>query len=470
MKRFLLIACITLAILVLSVGLVWLRLRADKPERLIARLESAKGTERQDILLRLSLSRGDVIATLLHAFDRAAAPAFRAELLDLALKRNLREPDERVESLVRKALTDKAAEPRRAAAYGLVAYGNPKQQLALADAVRDADPPVRRHAYALFASGGYGPNNRGAFGLLPAEQLTNLIAACVEKMKTETDPEMAFLARSVVGREITIRCEEAAQALLSADVSKAKALIEGALVLDPENQQAQVRLARLYLATGDSTAAVAAARQYAALIETPRLSKAPVIDGDPSDEVWREGYTTERFYHTTSTYVAKPTTGKSRCHVGHRDGMIYVAMLGFEDDLDQLVVKHKDRDGDIWFDDCVELIFSPDCSEKDFIQFIINPAGTVMDQRSGDKTANFKCEHKAGVFKERGYWAVEFAIEAKELTPTPVTTGTVWAVNFFRARIGAASEHSCIWPMYGYALRPGLYPLAIFKDAPGRGD
>ena len=83
--------------------------------------------------------------------------------------------------------------------------------------------------------------------------------------------------------------------------AQAESICLDVLLLDPENQQAQIRLVRLDLAAGDPKAAIAKARQYGALIEIPRLSRPPVIDGDPSDEVWREGFTADRFYHTTST-------------------------------------------------------------------------------------------------------------------------------------------------------------------------
>ena len=228
--------------------------------------------------------------------------------------------------------------------------------------------------------------------------------------------------------------------------------------------QAQVRLARLCLSTGDQKAALEIARKYKALIEIPHLSRAPVIDGDPTDNVWREAFTTERFFSSTSTCVAKPAGAKSRCYIGHCNGRIYVAMLGFEDDLNKLIVTKKNRDDDVYRDDCVELMFNPENSEKDYCQFDINPAGTLLDVRNGDFSASFKCDYKAGIFKDRGYWAVEFAIDASELTRAPINANTVWSLDFFRTRIGGGSETDAIWPTYGGSLRVGLYPLAVFKD------
>ena len=466
MKRFLVIAAIVLGVLGLSVGLIWLRLRADRPEALIARLASARGADRQELVLRLGLARGDVTAKLIDAFGAATAPAFRAELVDLIFRRNLREPDERLLALARKALTDGAPEVRRTAAYGLVVYGDAKSQRLLADRVADPDPQIRRQVYSLFAACSWQPEWRDAYKELSDKEREALVAACAARMKTEPDPETAFLARAVVGLEVSIRCENAMQALAAGDLPKAKSLMEGALALDPENKQAQARFARLHLSAGDPGAAVATARKYGALIEIPRLSKPPVIDGDPTDDVWREAYTADAFYLSTSSHVAKPASGKSRCHIGYRDGRIYIAMLGFEEDTDKLIITKKNRDDEVFRDDCVELLFNPENSEKDFVQFIINPLGTLQDIKNHDAKANFKCEAKAGVFKERGYWAAEFAIDVSELSPKPITAQTIWSFNAYRTRIGAASEQDGIWPTYGSSLRSGLYPLAVFKDAP----
>ena len=125
------------------------------------------------------------------------------------------------------------------------------------------------------------------------------------------------------------------------------------------------------------------AREYGGLIEVPQLSETPTIDGDPTDTVWAEAYTTDEFFMTTSRWAQKPMIGKSRCHIGHRDGKIYIAVIGYEDDLSKIIL--------------------------------------------------------------------------------PIKPGTIWSLNVFRVRIGAASEHGGIWPTFGWTQRLKLYPLAIFK-------
>ena len=470
MRRAVIVGAVIIGVLVVFVGLVWLRVSADRPERLIQKLRHAKGRKQEDLLVRLSLSRGDVMSHLSKAFrDSTEEPAFRADVLELLFKRSLRGTDASFEAVLGDALKDPADEVRRAAAKGLAQYGNESQQVALADCVGDPDPQVRRQAYMVFAASARRLRD-GAHGELSDQQREDLANACASQMTNESDPDLAYLARAVVGREAEVRCSEADRAFGEGDIADARELLNSALELDPENEQVRVRLMRHYLLVDDRATALKLGRQYGALIEVPRLSEAPAIDGDPSEQVWQEGYTTGKFYHTTSRYVAKETSGKSRFYLGHRDGTIYLAMLGFEDDLSKLSVRHKGRDSDVWRDDCVELIFDPDATGKGCIQFVINAGGAVFDQQNGNRAKNFSFQHGAGIHHDRGYWAVELAISAEEMTGKPLSAESIWAGNFFRARIGPASEHGCIWPAYGSALKSEAYPLLVFKDvetAPG---
>lgn len=150
-------------------------------------------------------------------------------------------------------------------------------------------------------------------------------------------------------------------------------------------------------------------------------------------------------------------------YIGHRDGTVYIAVLGYEDDLSKLVVRHKSRDGNIWLDDCVEIFFDPSNSETEVYQFIINPLGAMFDQYKGRRGENVLCEWKAKVFHDRGYWACEFSVAAKNLHKRTITGDSIWGINIVRARIGPASEHCQWWPTFGWAHRYHLFPLAVFE-------
>ena len=465
-KKGLIIAAAVLAVLVVCAILLALQFRSQSPESLLNQLARGKG-DREDIIMRLNVARGDTIGPMITALqDRTGPASFRADVLELLFKRSFRSPEQRIEDAVLEALKDPDPIIRRKAAYGLAVYAEDRLQVALVDSIDDPDPATRRQAYLVLGSSAHGRQKAdyGLWQLLSDEQKEKMIESCLEQAEKEQDPDMRLLARAVIGREIEIRGVNAVQALQTSDLDRAEQILRGALELDPENSQAQIRLVRFHLQTANREEALSLARQYGGLIEVPPLSESPVIDGDPTDAVWSEAYTTDKFYMTTSRWVPRPTKGESRACVGHRDGKLYVAILGYEDDLTKLIQAHTDRDGDVWRDDCVELVFDPDNTGKDFYQFVINPTGALWDCAPGfDSSKNYKCEYKASVFRDRGYWACEFAIDGKELDNHPIKPGTIWSLTLCRVRIGPASEHGSIWPLFGWTHRMELYPIAIFR-------
>ena len=445
-------------------ALILLHGRSRSPEALLAKLAAGKG-DRQDLIMRLNVARGDVVGPMLEALhDASADPTFRADVLELLLKRNFRAREERIEKALLAATRDDELLVRRKAVHGLSVYAEESLQVALIPSVSDPDPETRRHAYMVFAASTWHQDpEQGVWRLFAPAQKARLIDACLAQMKTEQDPQMQALARSVIGREIEIRGEKAKQALQASDVLQAEEILRGALKLDPEHPQAQIRLARFLLRHGDREDALRMARRYGAFFEVPRLSQPPQIDGDPTDAVWAEARTTDKFYQNTSRWIPQLAAGRSKACIGHRDGKIYIAVLGYEEDLTQLVQKHKSRDTDVWRDDCVEIIFDPANTERDMYQFVINPAGALFDQANRDTKKNFKCQYEAAIFPDRGYWACEFALDGRDLDNHPIRPGAMWSLNLFRTRIGGGSEQGAMWPTFGFSQRMDLYPIAVFK-------
>ena len=467
MKRILIMMAAIAGILGLFLAGYALRRQADDPAHLVARLRTAKESDRPELEMRINLARGDAVTPLARAFrDASAGAAFRVRVLDLIFKQYLREQDPVCSDVFAESLRDPSAEVRRAGARGLILYGDSSNHVALTASVTDPDPEVRRSAYSAFLLGGdFRMPAYRIFDLLSHEQRERLARDCRDQAKKESDPDLRLLAQGVVNREVEIRGFDALAAMDSAQVDKAKELLESALALDPQNDQARIRMARYYLAINDEAKALESARSMGMLLQIPRLASAPVIDGDPGDDAWKQAFTTDRFYLTTSRWFARPAQGKSRVYFGHRDGRIYIAMLGYESDLDALAAKIKNRDDPVWQDDCAELVFDPGNTGSENVQFAINSSGVLFDAKNHDTRANFPCEYKARVFPDRGYWAVEFSIDAKALSGSPLTARTIWSLNLFRTRIGGGSEQCSISPCYGRAHRMELFPLVVFTDA-----
>ena len=461
MKRGLIIGSVVVVVGLAAVFVLLSRLRSQSPEALLARLAEGRG-DREDLIMQINLARGDVVGPMLEALeDKEAPPSFRADVLELLFKKHFRSPEDRIKEALLRALEDPDTQVRRWAAYGFAVYMDDGERVVLVECLDDPDPAVRRQAYMVLAP--RLPERDTVWESLSAEQKEKMIETCLEQAKKEEAPEMRQLARAVISREIESRGGEATEALLKADVAGAEKILQGALALDPDNRLGQVRLIRFYLQAGKKEEALKLARQHGALFEIPELPEAPVIDGDPTDAVWSEAFTTEEFFMTTSRWVARHPKGRSRAHIGHRDGKIYIALLGYEDDMTKLARVHTDRDGEIYMDDCAEIVFDPEITGQDFYQFVVNLNGALLDIFSRDRSKNFKCEYKAQIFEGRGYWAVEFALDGKDLDNHVIEAGEMWALNVFRVRIGPASEHGGIWPLYGGTLYMHNYPLAVFQ-------
>lgn len=215
-----------------------------------------------------------------------------------------------------------------------------------------------------------------------------------------------FLARAVAGRRIAALIEEAIKAQQRAELDKAQGLIEAALALDPENHRARIRKARYHLALGELDKAIQTAEATDALLRIPLLPEAPVIDGDPTDQVWQSALTNKHnFYSTVSFWTGLVAQGKTKAYIGHHGGKLYVGMIGYEEELNKLTRKKKQRDTSVWQDDCIELIFDPRRTEKgpETYQFVINADNVIEDFKGSNNKLNFPFESGAQIFKDRGY-------------------------------------------------------------------
>jgi len=473
MRRFLTIAGLIAAILVVFFGLALWKIRANRPEVLLEKLRRGRG-DKEELKMKLKLSRGDIIPGMIAMYnDRSADLVFRADMLELLFSRYRRSSDQRILPVLREALASSETLLRRTAVTYFDMYGGVKEHLYLLDRLDDPDPQIRRQVLITFTSRGMGGRGmRGMRGrqdtfwpMLSDQQRKTLVENCSRKMRTEKDPDLRFLARAVVGREINFLCEKAYETVSTAEFEKGERLLKRALELDADNHQARIRMARHFLAAGMKKKALELAEKYNALLRIPLLKSVPTIDGDPTDRAWDGAfrYVDKPFYHTTSRWASKRVEGKTDFYIGHRDGTIYIAVLGYEEDLNKLTVRYKTRDSDVFKDDCVELFFDPGCSEKDVYQFIVNPIGALHDDssKSGARD-NFVCQRKAKIFHDRGYWAMEFAVAAKDLHDQTIAADSIWGINIIRARIGPASEHCAYWPTFGWAHRYHLLALAVF--------
>ncbi|MHC5055185.1 MAG: hypothetical protein ACYTKD_10770 [Planctomycetota bacterium] len=478
LRRMKVVAGVVAAVVVLFIGVVLVMQRLASPAHLVSRLRHAKGEEREELVMRLNLARGDVVTPMIAALeDTSGGAEFRAEMIELLFKKNARAADELIEKALRGALADSEPRVRAAAVYGFAVYMRGDKRLPVLDLIDDADPEVRRQVYMLLnyeeRRGRRHRHRRGPRGLWDlvsedsrADLKEKVLGATRRRATGETDVELRLLARAVVGREVDRLCDEAREAAQRSDVPRAEELFRSALELDPESHLAKVRFVRHVLAQGERDRALSLAEEYGALLRVPMLPSAPVIDGDPTDEVWGKAFSDALRYRSSSRWVSMPVEGRSEMRIGHRDGKIHVAVVAYEDDLTRLIVKHKTRDSDVWYDDCVQFMFDPANSARPAYHIIINAGGVCRDTHEYRRERNFEFDSAIAIFEDRGYWACELAVAASEFGDADITADSIWGMNIVRTRIGAAEQHIW-WPTYGRSTNFHLHPLAVFEFPEG---
>lgn len=481
MKLRLLIAAIVAVVLLAGGVALYLQLHSQEPAALLGELEQLHREQtdtadfkarREDLIMQINLCRGDVITPMIEDLgDASTPPAYRADLVELLAKRNSRSAEDRISQAVASAMKDRDAGVRNRTAYCLASFAKSNQQLVLTQSITDQDDNVRRQAYMVVMSA-YDPDD------LTAKQVDTLVRDCQGQMAKERDPEMKMLARSVLGRVIADRCEQASKAFQSGGLSKAQKILAEAIAMDEGNLMPKVRLVRMLFKSLQPAKALEMGRSFGCTFEVPQLSQAPKIDGDPNDPVWSTAMSTNNLYSTTSYTLQRLSEGKSKVMMGHKDGMLYVCVINWEEHLEKLAMRQKTRDSEVCTDDCAEFIFDPPSAEKGCSQVIVNLNDAIFDHNRGDQSKNFKVQAKSAVYKQtqygvqtwkpmekaRGYWVIEMAIDGKELSPKEgIKSGTVWSMNIYRVRIGPASEHAGIGPVFGWAMRTDFFPLIAFK-------
>ncbi len=96
--------------------------------------------------------------------------------------------------------------------------------------------------------------------------------------------------------------------------------------------------------------------------------------------------------------------------------------------------KFKTRDDSVWYDDSMELYFSPD--GKELVHFIGNSLGTVFDERSLDGGKNYDSSWngnwKYTVETAAGSWSGKLEIDLRANGLPAIKNGDIWFFNVFR--------------------------------------
>ena len=465
MKRAFIIAASILGIVILFVTTVSIRIRSGRADVIIRKLSVASGPQRQQLIMRLDTSHGDIIGALVNAIRTPSnSEQTRADLIDILFSTTHSSQTEDSLQLLQESINDPSPLIRMAVVQGFILYGDRPQRLLLFQHLSDPAPEIRRALYIAFAGMGRKRRHRSGIWrvLLDKEHRQTTEQTLLQTIARETDPQLLPLAKGLMGRIIAKDCADGLAAQQKAALATAEELYSRALRLDPLHHRPIIRLTRMMLHNGQPTNAVTFATQHNALLRIPLLPSAPTIDGDPSDQVWLHSLSNSTFFANGSPWIATPSQGRSQYFIGHHSNTIYIAVIGYEKHLDKLAVTHTIRDSEVWRDDCIELFFDPSADETDYYQFVVNAAGVVLDSYRSDVSRSFKCRSSSAIFPKRRYWACEFALPATALGNYQLTSSSIWGINIMRTRIGPGSEQCAAWPTFGGSHNPQRFPIAIF--------
>ena len=482
-------------ILILTVG-VAATACGPSPEDHVAQL-AGDGADRAAAKRELLLAKDQSVEPLLAALGEAEYAPARPELVDVLFSLMTRVDDPRIPAaLIDRLQRDADPRVRSRVARGLGMQSRSEGIPVLLDAVGDDAGEVRHQALL-------------ALGLLQGK----LTAADQERLQEQVRGLVGD-AHEGVRLEAMIRVEDfvdewieqARQAALKAELSRADTLYGKALAYAPNSKRANYRLGRYYYDNDQRQRGLDLLQRHGMLLEVPRLGRAPQIDGRLDEDVWREAARADSFFQFSFGHkAALPTKHPAAFYLGYTDQALFIGFYGHDDNPDSLVTKirrSEDQDAarqgeenmqvevsqgggmtitsgggglqsQIWTDDVIELFIDPNFDHQTYAHMGINSAGVISEQWIKGSRFNRRPEQESWMdesWKAGGevaahigadFWSVEYRLDlgSKEF-PRPAPEA-IWGFNVVRVFRGA--EYSQWVRTYSGGHSPDDFGLLRFK-------
>lgn len=437
------------SILFFFLGLYWIR-RKEDPEVLLSWLRKNKGN-RDEILMQLNMVRGDAVSPMITAYRNTKYPVkFRADVLELLYKKQVRAPEARIESVLVASLNDTSFYLRKRAVLDMSIYG--QQWTPLIPFITDPDPEIRKIVYMTLS------RDQEDVLKYSVSERQRMVKLCLLQRPLEKDSTLIFLNHTLIGCEIYLLCYEARVVRQQMLLEKADSLLERAMALDSTNKRPWMVQAEYLALNNRKEEAKQVARDGGILIEIPRLAQTPKIDGDPEDPAWKNIKPFDVVVGG-NMWAGKISDSKTKLFLGHLNGKIYLAFLAYEADMDKIVITQTRNGAKVYVDDCLEMMFNPTFERKRYFKFVVNAGGYVYQRYSTKTNVSFPYESTAKLFKDRGYWSLEFVVSGKDFDNHPVRSGEIWNMSIVWGRKAGKSERNCFW----YDYDDNLMPVALFK-------
>ena len=385
---------------------------------------------RQELLLAKDLA----VDALLDALADPEKAGVRVDIVDVLCSLNSRVEDPRiVEALQERLLDDPDPEVRARIAWsagvqGLAAFVEPLLEAGLAD----ADGGVVHQALIAL---------EGLEGRMTPEQVEQRFGKALELIGHPHE-EVAREARILLENRAAGFVDAGRALALQARTAEAESLFARALELVPGSRYATYRLARMHFDAGRRDRGLDMMRSNGMLLDVPRVSGTVVADGRLDEPLWAAAASATDFYLFVFAHKAAfPSPVTSEIRVARNDEALLIGFTGYDESPDSLVVKTHDEDGEIWWEDVLEIFLDASLDHRSYMHMGVNSIGVRADAAHPDglrtKDMAWDADADVGAFVSEDAWSLEIVLRFGEPWLPRPGPGDLWGANFVRSHRGA---------------------------------
>ena len=393
--------------------------------------DPSRHEEARQVLL---LAKEKAVDALLRALEDPERSAVRVDFVDVLFSMNSRVEDPRIEeALMDRLLNDPDPAVRAriawfAGVHGREAFLDPLLEKGLADSDGEM---VHQSLVAIEALEGRMTPEQEEWRF---QKVREFIAHPHEGVAREARILLANRAGEFVdeGRALVIQARPA----------EAESLFTEALELVPDSRYATYRLARMHFDAGRRDRGLGMLRSNGMLLDVPRVSGAVVADGRLDEPLWAEAASASDFWVFVFAHKAAfPSPVASEIRLARSDDALFIGFVGYDESPDSLVVKTRDEDGQIWWEDVLEIFLDASLDHRSYIHMGVNSIGVRADASHEDglptKDMTWDADAEVGAFVGDDAWSAEVVLRFGEPWLPRPGPGDVWGANFVRSHRGA---------------------------------
>ena len=207
------------------------------------------------------------------------------------------------------------------------------------------------------------------------------------------------------------------------------------------------------------------------LYDVSRAAAPPVIDGKLDDACWQgQPVITNMVLRGEKTRV--PAQVQTKTTLLYDDKALYVGILMDEPNPGGLRKSLTTVNGDLWWDDSVEVYLETGCTHQRYLKWMSTPLGTRGSWETiltpfGVKMSEWGAgaEWTVAPYIGQDFWSLEFRIPWTDLAVEPPKPGTLWTFEIvrFRYAMGNNEHEYSSWNVGAVYYNPGSFGNMMFS-------